>query len=108
MAMFLKDALEQTFTGWRDDVNPAWRDVVDGVELGFDSVDETLTLEPWEPIFPARKGRAFPGLRPVPTSFGRSTRRSTGRTKKATVVDQPPIGWKGGQTLAFAMRGSAE
>ena len=64
MAILLRDALAQTFTGWRGDVNPAWRDVVDGVELGFDSVDETLTLEAWEPIFPARRGRAFPGAPP--------------------------------------------
>ena len=62
--MRLKDALEKTLAGWRDDVNPSWLRALDGVELGFDSVDELLTLEPWEPIFPARKGRAFPGAPP--------------------------------------------
>ena len=64
MAIPLKDALEQTFAGWREDVEPAWRSVLDGVELGFDAVDPALTLEPWEPIFPARRGRAFPGAPP--------------------------------------------
>ena len=64
MAMRLRDALEQTFAGWREDVDPAWRGVLDGVEPGLDAVDPTLTLEPWEPIFPARRGRAFPGAPP--------------------------------------------
>ena len=64
MAILLRDALEQTLAGWREDVDPAWLGVLDGVELGFDSVDESLTLEPWEPIFPARKGRTFPGAPP--------------------------------------------
>ena len=64
MAIPLKDALEQTLAGWPEDVESAWLGVLGGVELGFDSVDETLTLEPWEPIFPARRGRAFPGAPP--------------------------------------------
>ena len=61
MAILLKDAFEQTFAGWREDLEPAWRSVMDGVDLGFDAVDTSLTLEPWEPIFPARRGRVFPG-----------------------------------------------
>ena len=61
MAILLKDAFEQTFAGWREDLEPAWRNVMDGVDLGFDAVDTSLTLEPWEPIFPARRGRVFPG-----------------------------------------------
>ena len=62
--MRLKDALEQTFAGWRGDVEPAWRPLFRTVELGFDAVDPALTLEPWEPIFPARRGRVFPGAPP--------------------------------------------
>ena len=64
MAVLLKDAFGQTFAGWREDVEPAWRRVLDGVDLGFEAVDPTLTLEPWEPIFPARRGRTFPGAPP--------------------------------------------
>lgn len=64
MAVLLKDAFEETFAGWRDDLEPAWRSVLDGVDLGFDAVDPALALEPWEPIFPARRGRAFPGAPP--------------------------------------------
>ena len=62
--MRLKDALEETFAGWREDLAPAWRHVLGGVEPGFDAVDPSLTLEPWEPIFPARRGRAFRGRPP--------------------------------------------
>ena len=61
MVMRLRDALEEMFAGWSEDLEPAWRGVVDGVDLGFDAVDASLTLEPWEPIFPARRGRVFPG-----------------------------------------------
>ena len=64
MAILLKDAFEETFAGWREDVEPAWRSVLDGVHLGFDAVDPSLTLEPWEPVFPARRGRGFPGAPP--------------------------------------------
>lgn len=64
MAMRLRDALEETLAGWREDFSPVWRDVLGGVDLGFDSVDPTLAIEPWEPIFPARRGRAFPGAPP--------------------------------------------
>ena len=46
MAILLKNALEQTFAGWREDVEPAWRRGLDGVNLGFDAVDPALTLEP--------------------------------------------------------------
>ena len=64
MAILLRDAFEQTFAGWHEDVEPAWRDVLNRIDLGFDAVDDSLTLEPWEPIFPSRRGRAFPGAPP--------------------------------------------
>ena len=50
MAVRLKDALAETFAGWREDLGSAWRDVLGGVELGFEAVDPSLTLEPWEPM----------------------------------------------------------
>ena len=62
--MRLKGAFEETLAGWREDLEPAWCDVLDGVDLGFDAVDNSLTLESWEPIFPARRGREFPGAPP--------------------------------------------
>ncbi|MDE0390862.1 MAG: hypothetical protein OXI57_02190 [Rhodospirillales bacterium] len=59
--MQLKAALCEILEGWQADLPPPWRDVVDDVALGFEQVDPTLELEPWEPIFPARRGRTFPG-----------------------------------------------
>ena len=59
--MQLRAALAETLEGWQADVAPAWRGVIGDVELGFEQVDATLELEPWEPIFPTRRGRTFPG-----------------------------------------------
>lgn len=61
MAMPLRTALRETLEGWQADVDPHWRDVVGDVELAFDDVDPALELEPWEPVFPARRGLTFPG-----------------------------------------------
>ena len=61
MALQLRAALQDTLQGWQGDVEPAWQDVVRSVSLALEDVDPTLELKPWEPIFPARRGRAFPG-----------------------------------------------
>ncbi len=61
MAKRLRSALRDTLRGWQEDVEPAWRDVVRGVALAYGDVDPTLEIEPWEPIFPARRGAVFPG-----------------------------------------------
>ncbi len=61
MVMPLQAALQDTLRGWREDIDPPWRAVVRTVSLAFDDVDPTLELEPWEPIFPARRGMVFPG-----------------------------------------------
>jgi uracil-DNA glycosylase len=64
MPMPLRDALRETLEGWQSDLEPAWQPVAQGVALGFDAVDPSLMLEPWEPIFPARRGKKFPGAPP--------------------------------------------
>ena len=61
MAMQLRAALRETLEGWQEDIHQPWRDVVADVALGFEQVDATLEVEAWEPIFPARLGRTFPG-----------------------------------------------
>ena len=61
MAMQLRAALRETLEDWQEDIHAPWRDVVAGVALDFERVDAALELEPWEPIFPARRGRMFPG-----------------------------------------------
>ncbi len=61
MPIQLKDALEEILQDWQEDLPPAWYANLAGMRLGFEDVDKDLTLEPWEPIFPARRGRTFPG-----------------------------------------------
>ena len=71
--MQLRSALRETLEGWQADVDPLWRDVVRDVDLAFDDVDPALELEPWEPIFPARRGRTFPVRRRARTCCAPST-----------------------------------
>ena len=61
MTLPLRDAMREILEGWRGDLDPDWREIVRGAELGFDAMDSALTLEPWEPVFPARKGKRYPG-----------------------------------------------
>ncbi len=61
MTIPLRTALRETLRGWQEDIEFRWRNLVDDVELAFDEIDRGLDLEPWEPIFPARRGRDFPG-----------------------------------------------
>ena len=59
--MRLRVALREMLEGWHEDIASPWRDVIGDVSPGFEQVDATLELEPWEPVFPARRGRRFPG-----------------------------------------------
>ena len=61
MAVQLRPALRETLQDWHEDIDAPWRRLIGDVALGFEDVDATLELEPWEPIFPARRGRTFPG-----------------------------------------------
>lgn len=61
MAQALNQAMREILADWRDDLDPAWRGVLDGVEPGFERIDPSLVLEPWEPVFPPRRGRVYPG-----------------------------------------------
>jgi len=61
MAVALDQAMREVLAGWRDDLDPAWRAAIGGAEPGYDRVDPALVLEAWEPVFPARRGRTYPG-----------------------------------------------
>ena len=61
MEMRLRTALRDTLRGWRADIDPRWRALVADVEPAFAAVEARLALAPWEPIFPARRAKAFPG-----------------------------------------------
>jgi uracil-DNA glycosylase len=61
MPQALSDAMAEILAGWQDDLPTAWRPVLGGTALGFAGIDPALMLEPWEPVFPVRRGRIFPG-----------------------------------------------
>lgn len=61
MALRLGSVMRSILEGWRQDLDPAWAAALGDVDLGFDAIDPALELELWEPIFPARRGRNFPG-----------------------------------------------
>jgi uracil-DNA glycosylase len=61
MKFALQEAMRNILAEWREDLDPAWRGVVADAELGFDHMDPELTLRPGEPVFPARRGRVYPG-----------------------------------------------
>jgi uracil-DNA glycosylase len=61
MPVKLREIMQEVLQGWQDDLPPAWRAIVGHVRLGFPDMDPKLEIEPWEPVFPVRRGRIFPG-----------------------------------------------
>jgi len=57
----LKEAMAQTLAGWEADLPQNWRDALGPIGDDFDRIDAGLDFEAWEPIFPARRGKTFPG-----------------------------------------------
>lgn len=64
MVVELSSAMEESLAGWQNDLPSAWQDVLADVCLGFGDMAPDLMLELWEPIFPARRGKSFPGAPP--------------------------------------------
>lgn len=62
MPIRLKSAMAEILEGWQDDLSPAWHGALGPVELGLSDIDTSLTLNPWEPVFPVRRGLHFPGM----------------------------------------------
>ena len=87
MTMRLRAALRETLDGWQDDIASPWRDVITDVALGFEQVDATLELEPWEPIFPARRGRT-PSGRAAGRAHAARLRRD--RSRERALRDRGP------------------
>ena len=66
MTMLLRAAMEEFLSDWSADLKEPWRDLLGHVALDFEGIASELELEVWEPIFPVRRGKHFPGM-PVGT-----------------------------------------
>lgn len=62
MPMQLRSAMREFLEDWMSDLPQCWRAELGDVALDFDAVVPELTLDVWEPIFPVRRGRIFPGM----------------------------------------------
>lgn len=89
MPQQLRAALRETLQGWRSDIPPAWQAVLDGVEPAYEDVDPVLMLQPWEPIFPTRKGDRIPGA-PAGAHIFRGLDGTRPDRVKAVVIGQDP------------------
>lgn len=61
MPQKLADAMYEVLWDWQADLPTPWCELLGEVLLGCAAVEPTLELEPWEPIFPARRSKTFPG-----------------------------------------------
>ena len=61
MGTRLKEALRETLANWQQDINPDWQSCLGEINLDFDAVDDELMIDPWEPVFPSRRNKVFPG-----------------------------------------------
>lgn len=64
MAVSLKAALAEFSEGWAADLAEPWRPLLGHTRLATEAVAPDLELEVWEPIFPVRRGKHFPGMPP--------------------------------------------
>lgn len=62
MTMLLRAAMEEFLSDWSTDLPEPWRALLGHVALDFDGIASELELEVWEPIFPVRRGKHFPGM----------------------------------------------
>jgi len=61
MPMRLREAMAETLAGWETDLPDVWQTALGPIGDHFDRIDGALEIEAWEPIFPVRRGRHFPG-----------------------------------------------
>jgi len=62
MPVKLDAAMRECLENWEVDLSDAWRSFLGEITLGFDDIDAALELEFWEPIFPVRRNKHFPGM----------------------------------------------
>lgn len=62
MAISLRDAMKEFTADWSADLDHAWRAFIGHAQPALDAISPDLELEVWEPIFPVRRGKHFPGM----------------------------------------------
>jgi len=60
----LQHAMRAFLADWPADLAPAWRNLLADHGPDVAAIDPALELEVWEPIFPVRYGKHFPGMPP--------------------------------------------
>jgi uracil-DNA glycosylase len=88
----LRDALRVFLKNWRDDLSPAWQQVMGDVSPAFDDVQDDLLLRSSsadEKIYPGRKSHPLPGA-PAGAEVFRALARVAPADVKAVVIGQDP------------------
>jgi len=62
MTVSLRDAMHAFLADWPQDLEHSWRALLGNHGPDVDAIDPALELEVWEPIFPVRRGKHFPGM----------------------------------------------
>lgn len=62
MVISLREAMTEFMVDWSNDLDPNWRTPLAGARPALDAIASDLHLEVWEPIFPVRRGKHFPGM----------------------------------------------
>jgi uracil-DNA glycosylase len=81
--------MREILAGWPGDLDPGWREAGAHADLGFEAMDPALTLEPWEPVLPARRGKHYPGA-PKAAHIFRAFDDLAPKDVKVVVLGQDP------------------
>lgn len=85
----LRKAMRSFLENWRNDITPAWRGVLEGVEPAFDQVRDDLVLRDGETIFPGRRGSPLDDA-PAGAHLFKALDRLHPDSVKAMVIGQDP------------------
>ncbi len=85
----LRSTMKSFLQDWQQDVAPAWRSLLSGVEPDFEAIDPTLQTTADDVVFPGRKGAPVGGARADSHVF-RALDGLTPQRVRAVVVGQDP------------------
>src|SRR4051794_38092170 len=89
MPVQLRAAMGEVTEGWQTDLPASWRLTLGDTELGLAGMDPALEMEIWEPIFPVRRGKHFPG-QPAGAHILRAYEDIEPDAVRCTVLGQDP------------------